>query len=144
MEEEHHFTNIPYNYPLCLNRQCPKASTCLRQLVEQEVPDSAEYWVVISPKYQAKLKGACPHYRSSQKVQYAKGCMNLLDNLPHKQRQLAIIHLMEYFSRRTYYRIRKGERLLSPAEQRDVQKILKQCGATGKQEFDAYVEDYEW
>ena len=136
MEEEHHFTNIPYNYPLCLNRQCPKASTCLRQLVEQEVPDSAEYWVVISPKYQAKLKGACPHYRSSQKVQYAKGCMNILDNLPHKQRQLAIIHLMEYF--------RKGERLLSPAEQRDVQKILKQCGATGKQEFDAYVEDYEW
>ncbi|MCQ4775613.1 DUF6078 family protein, partial [Lacrimispora saccharolytica] len=79
-----------------------------------------------------------------QKVQYAKGCMNILDNLPHKQRQLAIIHLMEYFSRRTYYRIRKGERLLSPAEQRDVQKILKQCGATGKQEFDAYVEDYEW
>lgn len=41
MEEEHHFTNVPYNYPLCLNRQCPKASTCLRQLVEQEVPDSA-------------------------------------------------------------------------------------------------------
>ena len=120
MEEEHHFTNVPYNYPLCLNRQCPKASTCLRQLVEQEVPDSAEYWVVISPKYQAKLKGACPHYRSNQKVQYAKGCMNILDNLPHKQRQLAIIHLMEYFSRRTYYRIRKGERLLSPAEQRDV------------------------
>lgn len=111
MEEEHHFTNIPYNYPLCLNRQCPKASTCLRQLVEQEVPDSAEYWVVISPKYQAKLKGACPHYRSSQKVQYAKGCMNILDNLPHKQRQLAIIHLTEYFSRRTYYRIRKGERV---------------------------------
>lgn len=102
MEEEHHFTNVPYNYPLCLNRQCPKASTCLRQLVEQEVPDSAEYWVIISPKYQAKLKGACPHYRSSQKVQYAKGCMNILDNLPHKQRQLAIIHLMEYFSRKSH------------------------------------------
>ena len=115
-----------------------------RELVEQELPDSVEYWVIISSKYQAKLKGACPHYRSSQKVQYAKGCMNILDNLPHKQRQLAIIHLMEYFSRRTYYRIRKGERLLRPAEQRDVQKILKQCGATGKQEFDAYVEDYEW
>lgn len=144
MEEEHHFTNIPYNYPLCLNRQCPKASTCLRQLVEQEVPDSAEYWVVISPKYQAKLKGACPHYRSSQKVQYAKGCMNILDNLPHKQRQLAIIHLIEYFSRRTYYRIRKGERLLTPSEQQRILNILKNCGATHLQNFDAYVEDYDW
>ena len=144
MEEEHHFTNVPYNYPLCLNRQCPKASTCLRQLVEQEVPDSAEYWVVISPKYQAKLKGACPHYRSSQKVQYAKGCMNILDNLPHKQRQLAIIHLMEYFSRRTYYRIRKGERLLTPSEQQRILNILKNYGATHLQNFDAYVEDYDW
>ena len=144
MEEEHHFTNVPYNYPLCLNRQCPKASTCLRQLVEQEVPDSAEYWVVISPKYQAKLKGACPHYRSNQKVQYAKGCMNILDNLPHKQRQLAIIHLMEYFSRRTYYRIRKGERLLTPSEQQRILNILKNCGATHLQNFDAYVEDYDW
>ena len=144
MEEEHHFTNIPYNYPLCLNRQCPKASTCLRQLVEQEVPDSAEYWVVISPKYQAKLKGACPHYRSSQKVQYAKGCMNILDNLPHKQRQLAIIHLIEYFSRRTYYRIRKGERLLTPSEQQRILNILKNCGATHLQNFDAYVKDYDW
>ena len=144
MEEEHHFTNVPYNYPLCLNRQCPKASTCLRQLVEQEVPDSAEYWVIISPKYQAKLKGACPHYRSSKKVQYAKGCMNILDNLPHKQRQLAIIHLMEYFSRRTYYRIRKGERLLTPSEQQRILNILKNCGATHLQNFDAYVEDYDW
>ena len=144
MEEEHHFTNVPYNYPLCLNRQCPKASTCLRQLVEQEVPDSAEYWVVISPKYQAKLKGTCPHYRSSQKVQYAKGCMNILDNLPHKQRQLAIIHLIEYFSRRTYYRIRKGERLLTPSEQQRILNILKNCGATHLQNFDAYVEDYDW
>ena len=77
-------------------------------------------------------------------LQSKSAICQILDNLPHKQRQLAIIHLMEYFSRRTYYRIRKGERLLSPAEQRDVQKILKQCGATGKQEFDAYVEDYEW
>ena len=108
MEEEHHFTNAPYNYPVCLNRQCPKASTCLRQLVEQEMPDSVEYWVIISPKYQAKLKGACPHYRSSKKVRYAKGCMNILDNLPHRQRQLAMIGLVEYFSRRTYYRIRKA------------------------------------
>lgn len=60
MKEEHYFPNVPHNYPLCLNRQCPKASTCLRQLVEQEVADNVEYWVIISPKYQAKLKVHVP------------------------------------------------------------------------------------
>ncbi|MBD8984675.1 MAG: hypothetical protein EGR83_21955 [Bacteroides cellulosilyticus] len=144
MEEEHYFPDAPHNYPLCLNRQCPKASTCLRQLVEQAIPSSIEYWVVVSPKHQAALKGACPHYRSSKKVHYAKGCMNILENLPHKQRQRAMLLLVERFSQRTYYRIRKGERLLSPAEQKDIQNILKKCGVTQKQEFDAYVEGYEW
>lgn len=144
MKEEHYFSDVPYNYPLCLNRQCPKASTCLRQVIEQEVPDSVEFWVIISPKFQASLKGNCPHYHSNKKVKYAKGCMNILENLPHKQRQRAMTLLVERFSLRTYYRIRKGERLLSPAEQKDIQGILKKCGVTQKQEFDAYVEGYEW
>ena len=135
---------MPHDYPLCLNRQCPQAATCLRQIVEREVPDSVEYWVVLSPKHQATLTGDCPYYRSSAKVSYAKGFMNILDNLPRKQLQSVIAHLISHFSQRTYYRIRKGERLLSPSEQQQVLNILKRCGVTGLQEFDGYVEDYEW
>ena len=51
---------------------------------------------------------------------------------------------MSYFGRRTYYRIRKGERLLTPSEQQRILNILKNCGATHLQNFDAYVEDYDW
>lgn len=144
MKEKQNFSDVPYNYPLCLNRQCPKAATCLRQLVEQEVPDNIEFWMVISPKHQSSLKGACPYYRSSAKVRYARGFAKALELFPHKQMRSVIRLLIERFSRRTYYRIRKGERLLSPSEQQDILNIFKQCGITGIQEFDAYVEDYEW
>jgi len=51
---------------------------------------------------------------------------------------------MSYFGRRTYYRIRKGERLLTPSEQQRILNILKNYGATHLQNFDAYVEDYDW
>ena len=144
MKEEHDFSKVPYNYELCLNRECAKASTCLRQLVEQEIPDTVKFWYIISPKHLSTLTGECPYYRSSAKVRFAKGFIKLLDNLPNKQTREIIQLLMMRFNERTYYRIRKGERLLSPSEQIEIQNILKQCGVTETQEFDAYVEDYEW
>lgn len=144
MEEKIDFAKVPYQYAMCLDQQCPKANTCLRQLTEQSVPETSEYWVIISPKLLDTIKGNCPYYRSNTKVRYAKGFIELLENLPHKQMQIVILHLMSYLGRRTYYRSRKGERLLSPNEQRQILSILKNCGVTTPQEFDAYVEDYDW
>lgn len=144
MEEEIDFTKVPYQYPMCLNRQCIKANTCLRQLTEQNIPESIKQWVILSPKYLATVEASCPYYRSNIKVRYAKGFINILDNIPHKQMQTVISNLINYLGRRTYYRSRKGERLLTPSAQRQVLNILKNCGVTHPQEFDAYIEDYDW
>ena len=71
-----------------------------------------------------------------------KGFIRMLEALPYKQMQTVISHLMSYFGRRTYYRIRKGERLLTPLRAtKRILNILKNCGATHLQDFDAYVED---
>lgn len=112
MEEKHDLSEVPSNYPLCLKRECSKASTCLRQLVEQEISDSVKYWTIISPQYQATQEGDCPHYRSNVKVTYAKGFVGMLDNMPNKQMRSVIPHLISYFGQRTYYRVRKGERCM--------------------------------
>ena len=127
MEEKIDFAKVPYQYSMCLNRQCPQAGTCLRQLTEQSVPENIEHWIIISTK-----------------VRYAQGFIGILENLPYKQMQTVILHLMNYLGRRTYYRARKGERLLSPSEQQHILNILRNCGITTTQEFDAYVEDYDW
>lgn len=144
MKEEHDFSKVPYDYPLCLNRQCAKASTCLRQLIEQETTDSTKYLVIINPKHLSTLTGKCPYYRCSTKVRFAKGFIKLLDSLPNNLVRNIVPLLIGQFSRRTYYRIRKGERLISPSEQKKILNILKRCGATEIVEFDAYVEEYEW
>lgn len=137
-------SQMPYNYEMCLNKECPKAETCLRQLVTRNAPKDIRYWKVISPDYLAKLEGDCEDYRSSTKVRFAKGCIQLLEGLPYKQMRVVIPQLINSFSERTYYRIRNGERLLSPAEQGRVMNILKRCGVSMPQVFDAYVEGYDW
>lgn len=144
MKEEIDFNQIPFDYALCLNDQCPRAATCLRQLSVQSVPAEKEYWNIISPKRLAALKGDCPFFRSNRKVRYARGFMNMLDNLPYNKRRSVIASLISYFGQRTYYRNRKGERLLTPDEQQAVLNIIKRHGASTSQEFDLYEEDYMW
>ena len=57
MEEKIDFEKVPYQYPMCLNRQCSKASTCLRQITEQSVPENIQYWVIVSPKHLESIEG---------------------------------------------------------------------------------------
>ena len=108
MKEEISFTQVPFDYPLCLNGQCPKAATCLRQLAMQSMPTEKDYWKIISPKRLATVKGECPFYRSSQKARYAKGFMNMLNSLQqagnrHRQpdSRLRPTHLLPRPQRRT-------------------------------------------
>ena len=61
MEEKIDFEKVPYQYPMCLNRQCPKASTCLRQITEQSVPENIKHWIIVSPKHLASIEGDCPY-----------------------------------------------------------------------------------
>lgn len=144
MNKEINFSKVPFSYNICLNRECPQANTCLRQLAEQSAPDDIQSWTILSPKYLASLKDACPHYRSDTKVLFAKGFIKLLEDLPYKQMQAAVAQLSGYFGRRTYYRIRKGERLLSPSEQEMVLSILKNCGVSSHKGFDDYIKEYDW
>ncbi len=116
MKEKLDFSEVPYQYSMCLNRQCPKADTCLRQLAEQSVPEKVEHWTIISPKRLTTVKGDCPYYRSNIKARYAKGFIGILESLPHKQMESVITHLISFFSRRTYYRVRKGEHTASIAQ----------------------------
>lgn len=144
MKEIIDFDQVPFDYSLCLDNQCPKAASCLHQLVLQSVPANKDYWNVISPKRLATIKGNCPFFRSSQKARYAKGFMNILDNLPYNKRRSIIGCLIAHFGQRTYYRLRKGERLLTPDKQQEVLDIISRHEIDTPFEFDAYVEDYIW
>lgn len=144
MKTEFNFSIVPHQYALCINTQCPKAATCLRQLAEKSTPSDVVQWSIISPKHIATFKDNCPYYRSSKKVLYAKGFIDLLENLTHKQMQRAVDLLMSHYNRRTYYRMRKGDRPISPAEQKSILRILANAGIKQSLAFDTYYEEYEW
>ena len=48
------------------------------------------------------------------------------------------------FGMNMYYRMRRGDRLITPTEQEAIYQMLEQQGVTARPEFDAYVEGYLW
>ena len=144
MKEKINASAIPDAYLLCMNQDCPKATGCLRRIAEQQISDKVRLWRVISPKYQKNHTGDCPYFRPSDKQTYALGFIGMLEQMPYRQMQEAASRLLNHFGRRTYYRVRKGERPLSPNEQKSILNILEQCGIGDPGKFDAYFETYDW
>lgn len=132
----------PFNYPLCTLGECPRAGECLRYRAMTESEE--ERLTVLNPNLLAPTAEGCKHYASAQKVRYAKGMKKVMGMLPHSLHERAATALALHFSERSYYRIRKGERLLSPEEQKTVRQIISRMGFTSEWDFDAYVEDFHW
>lgn len=134
-------STVPSYYDMCVVSECPKASTCLHHVA---LPMTGEQNVRIYNPYLIDKTGKCPHYVKAEKVYHAKGLKDVMGKLPYNVHKRAVSALMSYFSERTYYRIRRGDRLLSPNEQKAVRRIIARLGYTEPWEFDAYVEDYLW
>ena len=73
---------VPNNYTLCIKGECPKAATCLRHVAVAMMPAEVQKWSIVSPAYLAQMEGECPHYRSAEKVQYARGFVRMMRTLP--------------------------------------------------------------
>lgn len=132
---------VPSYYDLCIVKDCPKSSTCLHHVALSMA--SEQKISIFNPNFIDKT-GKCTHYAKAEKVYHAKGFKGMMGKLPYDIHKRAVSALMSYFSERTYYRIRKGDRLLSPDEQKAVRRIITRLGYTEPWEFDAYVEDYLW
>ena len=135
---------VPTSYTLCIRRECPKAETCLRHVATLMIPADVMKWSILSPAYLAQMEGECPHYRSAEKVKYARGFVRMMSAMTVQQAHAFKGDIIAAFGINMYYRMRRGERLITPTEQEAIYQMLEKQGVTTRPEFDAYVEDYLW
>ena len=135
---------VPINYTLCIKGDCPKATMCLRYKATQMMPAEVQKWSILSPAYLAQIESECPHYRSAEKVQYARGFVRMMSALTVNQAHVVKDNIVATFGMNMYYRMRRGDRLITPTEQEAIYQMLEQQGVTTRPEFDAYIEDYLW
>ena len=135
---------VPNNYTLCIKGDCPKAANCLRYVAVAMMPAEVQRWSIVSPAYLVQIEGECPMYRSAGKVRYARGFVRMMSAITVHQAHVMKEGIIAAFGMAMYYRMRKGTRLITPAEQETIYNLLEQQGITERPAFDAYTEDYLW
>ena len=135
---------VPTNYMLCLKSDCPKATMCLRHKATLMIPADVMKWSILSPAYLAQMKGECPHYRSAEKVRYARGFVRMIRTLPVNISEMVAQKLIARFGRNAYYDMRKGKRTIAPTEQEVIIAVVAECGAQQEVVFDSYEENFQW
>ena len=121
-----------------------KAAMCLRYKATLMIPADVMKWSILSPAYLAQIEGECPHYRSAEKVKYARGFVRMMSAMTVQQAHAFKGNIIATFGMNMYYRMRRGERLITPTEQEEIYQMLEQQGVTTRPEFDAYEKDYLW
>lgn len=77
-------------------------------------------------------------------MRYAKGFLCTVGALAVSVSGTFRYRLIGSWGVRRYYQKRKGETLLSPAEQQQVVALARKLGVRLDEYFDGYVEEYDW
>ncbi|MCQ2411316.1 MAG: DUF6078 family protein [Elusimicrobiaceae bacterium] len=136
---------FPQSFPLCNRENCPQAAQCLRRKAWDAI-DANVQWPVLSianPLLTA-TDGHCPSFKPAQPVTMARGFRNTLSKMPHGKVGLAAAKITNLFCESNYYKMRRGDRPITPREQEQIARIFKNCGAPESIVFDEYYEDYLW
>ena len=145
--------DIPNGYAHCFagKDDCPRANTCLRAIAARLLTESNEPQPqtvhTVNAAYVAQLpdRAACPLYRPSEPLRYAKGMTRLFDELPVKQVAAVRSQVMGCFScERYFYHSRKGDRLISPDEQRKIAHVFRNAAPGVTPKFDGYEYVIPW
>ena len=143
-EETFDYSKVPHNFGLCATDTCPYTDTCLRRIAYTYAPSNNIFLYVLNPKAIESTAGKCKYYCSNKKVRYAKGFLCTAGALAVSVSGTFRCRLIGSWGARRYYQKRKGETLLSPAEQQQVVALARKLGVRLDEYFDGYVEEYDW
>ena len=143
-EEEKLFAEKARNYVVCMVSDCALSDHCLRHRLSQYVPTSKHLVTCINPRWEKRRADQCSQYRDDRKVRMAVGMMHMLDRLPALVVLPVRKALIAQFSRTGYYAMRKGERLITPADQELITEVFRSHGIDEAPQYDGFVDDYWW
>lgn len=127
----------------CINNNCTMADVCLRHTMLKKINDNTTMFGIVNP---AKVTGDCncQFYFPPITVRYAKGFLNLLDNMPTKKMEAFRSNMIDAVPRTHYFLMRRGAMLISPKRQQLIRDLLNRLDYECEDPFDAYEEVEAW
>lgn len=131
------------NFAVCMSGECKVADTCRRAIAYRTITKECKTYEIVNPMVVTN-DDQCPMYPYKETVRYAKGFMQMVENLPPRVFSEMKRKLLAHYGKNPYYEMRKGDRLISPADQMYFQALFLQQGITTPYPFDEYIDKEEW
>ena len=141
MDMKLQFSDIPQQWAICYQTDCPLASTCLRHHAATLVPADLLHHECVLPG--ARSTDTCLCFVEDRPMRLAYGMKRLLNGMTYEQGMALRSRLYDIFgSRSQFYRYREGRWPISPSQQARVAALFRESGLNGEPEFDAYATGY--
>ncbi len=129
------YKEVPYDWALCFQSDCPMAPACLRFAVGEQMPEQVT-------RHMAVMKGArkgsiCSMFREAKTVTIARGMAGLFDGLERGITMTMRNEVMKLFGcRAQYYRYRAAKYPIPPGTQEKINQIFKKYNIDHPAKFD--------
>jgi hypothetical protein len=144
MTPDFNYDRLPAGFAYCFAHDCKQADTCMCSLATSLIPVETEAIRAINPARVRPNGDDCPYYEKDAPVRFALGMKNLFDKVENNRLRGLKNDVIRVFGTRNYYRCAKGDRYITPEEQRSVARLFRQYGIDEAPVFDRYVERYAW
>ncbi len=136
---------VPLGYPICTSESCSERTHCLHAHFASQVLSGERTFTLINSHHPQYQEGkACELYRSDSPERYARGLTRAMGEMSHNNYVAFTDYLIAKHAKTQFYRIKRGDIPLSPAEQAKLQALLRTYGCTGEEPFDRYEMRYTW
>lgn len=144
MEEKLDFSRLPASYKRCFLTNCPRRNECLRAKVTDHVAKGEKWGPAVYPAALGE-DGSCGFFRTGEPIVMAWGFGKLYYNTFGRDEKYLRSAIKAYLGSETsYYRVNRGEKLLTPEQQEHILHIFRKRGYTEGVEFEHYVRTYNF
>ena len=143
LNSEFDFSKVPGWYALCFNAGCPLHDDCLHYLAGANVPESQDTAKCVLPHM--GRDGHCRWFDKTTVVTMASGFSHLYDQVLKSDYTSMRKNITAYLhGAKQYYQYMRGERPLTPEQQRGIQQIVRSYGYDWEVPFERYHSAYRF
>ena len=135
------WTDVPAEWALCLDRECPARESCLRWQAGRLAPDSLAAARCVLPR--SRNNEGCRLFAPVRTERNARGFANIYNAVRKKDYTSMRLQMTSLFSsKRRYYESMRGEHPISPEMQQKARNLFARWGYADSVRFDHYEEDF--
>jgi len=141
MNDSLKYSDVPRDWAICFQSDCPLAASCLRRQAAVVAPADLTHHECVLPA--ARNGESCRCFVENKVVRLAYGMRKLLVGVTYEQGIALREHLYKIFgSRSQFYRYTERRWPITPDQQAQVTELFRRFGVAREPEFDSYSEGY--